>query len=51
VLRAGSEPFIFLRSGLFWVAFSGALLQTIAFLYFIFLIWARIRPPKAVSPD
>jgi hypothetical protein len=24
---------------------------SIAFLYFIFLIWARIRPPKAVSPD
>jgi hypothetical protein len=51
VLRAVCEPFVAAHTALFWLAFSGAALQAVAFLYFIYLIWARIRPPKAVSPD
>lgn len=51
LLRALSEPFLASHPAVFWTAFAGASLQSLAILYFLFLIWARIRPPKAVSPD
>ncbi|MHA2621816.1 MAG: hypothetical protein V2G42_09165 [bacterium JZ-2024 1] len=50
LLRALSEPFFGAHIAVFWFAFSGAILQSVAFFYFISLIWARIRAPKAVSP-
>jgi len=51
VLRTVTEPFWASGSTLYFLTLTGMLLQVISVLYFVVLIFGRIRPPSAVSPS